>query len=375
MTDEPLLPAPQPLESLPSGLRPHLPKLRRRLILWAASILGLIVVLAIVAVVWFRYELSPVSNNSQQVIAVDIKSGLSSQQIADLLQQKKVIRSSLAFRIYSRLSRARDNLQAGSYLLKPSESIPQIVIHLEKGDVKRLKITFGGGSTLAIDQKVLAEAGFSQADIDAAFAADYSDIPIMASKPATASLEGYLYNDTYYFSTGVTAQTVVRTAIERLNQVVNDDNLAPGFTKHGLNMYQAITLASVVQAEENNPIYQPIVAQVFYNRLNAGMTLGSDVTALYGARQAGVPLPTDNISAASIAVGYDTPYNTRIHTGLPVGPVGNPGESALKAVANPTPTDALFFLSGDDNKLYTATTEAQHEQNRLDYCKIKCQVP
>jgi UPF0755 protein len=272
------------------------------------------------------------------------------------------------------LNRSRNNLQAGSYLLKPSESTPQIVAHLEKGDVKQLKVTFGGGSTLTIDKKVLAKAGFTESQIDAALRADYSDIPIIKDKPAGASLEGYLYNDTYYFSIGVSAETVIREAINRLNQIVTDDNLAAGFAAHGLNMYQAITLASVVQAEENNPEYQATVAQIFYNRLAAGMTLGSDVTALYGAQQAGTALPSDTLSATAASISYDSPYNTRIHTGLPVGPIGNPGEAALKSVANPKPTDALFFLSGDDNKLYTATTEQQHEQNIVEHCQIKCQI-
>ncbi len=372
---EPLLQPPPIIEELSSGKKPQKPrKVGRLILIWGGIVLGIIIVALAASILWFRYELSPASSNTQQALSVDITSGLTPPQIADLLEKKGVIRSSWAFRLYTRLSRSRNNLQAGSYLLKPSESTPQIVAHLEKGDVKQLKITFGGGSTLAIDKTVLAKAGFSAAEIDAALQADYSDIPVIKDKPASASLEGYLYNDTYYFSVGVSAQTVVRTAIERLNQVITDDKLAPSYTAHGLNMYQAITLASVVQAEENNPTYQATVAQIFYNRLAAGMTLGSDVTALYGARQAGIDLPSDNIAATSVAIGYDSPYNTRIHTGLPAGPIGNPGEPALKAVANPAPTGALFFLSGDDNKLYTATTEQQHEQNIIEHCQVKCQA-
>lgn len=372
---EPLLPAPQPLEELPSGLKPKPKKTGRLILIWASIVIGLVILALLTAVLWFRHELTPVSNDTKQTVAIDVEAGLTPPQIGDLLEKKGVIRSAFAFQIYGRLSRARDNLQAGSYLLKPSESTPQIVKHLEKGDVKQLKITFGGGSTIDIDKQVLIKAGFTATEVDAALQADYSDVAVLSDKPAGTSLEGYLYNDTYYFNTGVSAETVVRASIERLNQIITDNKLASGFTQHGLNMYQAITLASVVQAEENNSGYQATVAQIFYNRLNAGMTLGSDVTALYGVRQAGIPLPDDNISAAAIAVDYDSPYNTRIHTGLPIGPVGNPGESALKAVASPAPTDALFFLSGDDNKLYTANTDAEHEQNRIDHCQIKCQIP
>lgn len=373
--NEPLLsPPPVPVE-LPPETSSKKPKNTSRLILiWVGIVLGVLVLIILSSVLWFRHELKPITTDTKQALSVDIQSGLTPPQIGDLLEKKGVIRSAFAFQIYTRLSRSRNNLQAGSYLLKPSESTPQIVTHLEKGDVKQLKITFGGGSTLDIDKKVLAKAGFTEAQIDAALQADYSDIPVIKGKPADASLEGYIYNDTYYFNVGVSAETVIHKAIERLNQIVTDDNLAAGFAAHGLSLHQGITLASVVQAEENNPEYQSTVAQIFYNRLATGMTLGSDVTALYGAQQAGIALPSDTLSATAASIGYDSPYNTRIHTGLPIGPIGNPNEASLKAAANPKPTDALFFLSGDDNKLYTATTEQQHEQNITDHCQIKCQV-
>jgi UPF0755 protein len=129
-------------------------------------------------------------------------------------------------------------------------------------------------------------------------------------------------------------------------------------------LYQAITLASIVQREEPDATSQKQVAQVFYLRLAKDMPLGSDVTAYYGADQIG----------AERAVTVDTPYNTRIHTGLPPGPIATPGLTALQAVAAPASGDYLYFLSGDDDVTYFAHTDEEHEANIKAHCQIKCAI-
>lgn len=103
-------------------------------------------------------------------------------------------------------------------------------------------------------------------------------------------------------------------------------------------------------------------AQVFLKRLKIGMVLGSDVTAFYGAIKDGVPP----------SVTYDSPYNTRIHKGLPPGPISNVTDSSLYAVAHPANTDWLYFVAGDDGKTYFAKTEAEHEANVSKYCHKLC---
>jgi UPF0755 protein len=96
-----------------------------------------------------------------------------------------------------------------------------------------------------------------------------------------------------------------------------------------------------------------------------GMTLGSDVTYQYAAKKLGVaPNP-----------GLESPYNTRIHAGLPPGPIASPGKSALLAVANPASNDYLFFLAGDDNVMHYAKTDAEHQRNIVQYCQKKCSQP
>ena len=121
-------------------------------------------------------------------------------------------------------------------------------------------------------------------------------------------------------------------------------------------------MASIIQREVSNPEDQRIVAQVFYRRLAEGMRLESDVTYQYICDKLGVPRD----------VKYDSPYNTRLYAGLPIGPISNPGRSALLAVASPADTNYLYFLSGDNDITYFAYTNEEHEQNRENYCAIKC---
>jgi UPF0755 protein len=104
------------------------------------------------------------------------------------------------------------------------------------------------------------------------------------------------------------------------------------------------------------------VAQVFLTRLHQGMSLGSDVTAFYGSIAAG----------KSPSLHYDSPYNTLLHTGLPVGPISTVSESSLKAVANPAQTNWLYFVAGDDGMTHFSNTLQQHQDNIAQYCHKLC---
>jgi UPF0755 protein len=303
---------------------------------------------------------------------VTIASGSTPTQIADTLVEKKLIRSTKVFDVYIRLTKTRDKLQAGTFVLSPSLSTNEIVDHISSGKVDTFKITFFPGGTVKDSSKkslktkfdvqsVLLKAGFSQAEIDSALGATY-DSPLFAGKPAGTSLEGYVYGETYTADSSMTASQVLQMAFDEYYKQIQTNDIVAGFKAQGLSLYEGLTLASIVQAEMgSHPADMPQVAQVFLKRLNTGMPLGSDVTAYYGADKIG----------ANHAVTVDTPYNTRIHAGLPPGPISTPSLAALKAVAHPAAGDYLFFLSGDDGKTYFATTDAQHEANKV-HCQQLC---
>jgi UPF0755 protein len=340
-------------------------KSAKKIVLWCFGVLiVLIVAFAATAYAWYVMALAPVNSQNSEKTRVEIVEGSSPSDIGDLLEEKQLIKSSFAFDLYTRLSGTRSQLQAGTYSLMQSESTEQIVRHLVSGNVDEFSITFLPGATLADNRKGLIKAGYSEAEVDAALKKTY-DHPLFASKPSTADLEGYVYGETYSFSADATVEEVLVRTFDEFYAKIQANDLIAGFEKQGLNLYEGITLASIIQREVPEAGDQKQVAQVFFKRLKMDMQLGSDVTAYYGADKIGV----------SRSVGVDTPYNTRIHKGLPPGPIGTPGLTALQAVAAPASGNYVYFLSGDDEVTYFAVTNDEHEENIKNHCQVKCSIP
>ncbi len=342
------------------------PKKRRSLRQWIIGSV-IVVVLVIIAAAtasysWYQQQLTPVSTDTTKHIRVTIAPGTAPSAIADQLQTSGVIRSSLAFTLYARLSHAENNLKAGAYSLQPSLSTSAIINHLVTGKQDTFRVTFLPGDTLANDRKALISLGYSSTEVDTALSKTY-DHPLFATKPVGTDLEGYLYGETIEFDSSATVESILTRFFDQYQDFIVTNNIVDGFKKQGLTLYQGITLASIVQREVAGDD-QPQVARVFLNRLKAGMTLGSDVTYQYAAKKLGVaPDPT-----------LDSLYNTRRYAGLPPGPIATPGNKALLAVANPATNDYLFFLSGDDNVTYFAKTDAEHQQNIALHCQKKCAI-
>lgn len=324
---------------------------------------------------WYYYQLSPVNNNSHQTIQITINPGTSPTEIGKTLEKESVIRSAFAFNIYLRISGNINILKAGFYNLSPADSTQQIVEHLVYGSTKTFNITFYPGAILKDNSdklaskktdvySVLKNAGYSDEEINLAFTATYNS-PLFDGKPETADLEGYVFGETYNFNEGVSVKEILQRTFDEYYKKIQDNNLIEKFESHGLNLYQAITLASIVQREVSNPTDQKQVAQVFYKRMEIGMALGSDVTYQYIADKLGIARDP----------GIDSPYNTRMYAGLPPGPISAPGLSSLIAVAEPATGDYLYFLSGDDGIMYYAYTNEEHESNIIDHCAINCSTP
>lgn len=365
----------QPINGQPTGL--NRPKKRFNLSgHWVIfGILALLVLSVAGALAWYYVQLKPRSDDKSQLVLVTVEAGSTPDDIGKLLVDKSVIRSALAFNIYTRLSSTRGNLQAGSYRLSPAESTPDIVKHLVNGSVDQFSITFFPGAMLADTSdkpqaekqdvtSVLERAGYSAAEISAALSVSYNS-PLLQGRPTTANLEGYVYGETYNFNIGATAEDILGATFDEFYEKIIDNDIIKGFAKQDLTLYQGITLASIVQREASNPEDQKQVAQVFLTRLEMGMPLGSDVTFIYAANKMGVePIST-----------LQSPYNTRINVGLPPGPIASPGLSALVAVASPASGDYVYFVAGDDGRVHFARTLAEHEANISNYCTTECNKP
>jgi len=366
----------QPITSEQSGIKVVKQKSPKKIIfLILATISALLIGVIVGSFFWYNEQIKPLNSSDTKLKIINVESGSTPGQVSRMLEDEGIIRSALVFDIYVKLSGKQDLLQAGTYRLTPSESVAQVVEHLLSGTVDQFSVTFYPGATLtdffpnSSSKKydvttALKTAGYSDNEISQALAASYNS-PVLDGKPLLADLEGYVYGQTYNLNTGTSAEAAIQRALDEFYSVVKDNGLIKKFKAHGLSLRQGIILASIIQSEASDPIEQKQVAQVFYSRLALGMMLGSDVTYQYIADKTGVARDTN----------LDSPYNTRRYTGLPPGPISVPGLSALMAVADPASGDYLFFLSGDDDKMYYAKTDAEHQANIVNHCLVKCSTP
>lgn len=330
--------------------------------LWAFGCVVLVLVVATLCV-WRFYSLNlrPVSKDAKTQ-SITIATGATPSAIADLLHNHGIIRNAWTFERYVQSQGVSQYLQAGTYSLSPSQSVPDIVGQLTHGKVTTQLVTILPGQRLDQIEQSLINDGFKKSDVEAALQpAQYEGNAALVDKPVGNSLEGYLYPDSFQRASGTSAATIVQESIAEMQTHLTPD-LRAAFAKEGLSTYQGIILASVVEQEVSNQSDRAQAAQVFLKRLSIGMPLGSDVTAMYGSRLAG----------QGTSLTYDTPYNTLIHTGLPPTPISNVSNSSLQAVAHPAATDWLYFVTGDDGVTHFSNTLQEHEQLTQQYCHKLC---
>lgn len=309
----------------------------------------------------YNANLAPVSN-SQKRVPITVASGATTNDVAILLKQHGLIRQTWAFEWYIRVNNLRDSLKAGTYELSPSQSVSDIASVIANGKVATDLVTILPAQRLDQIKQAFVKSGFKSADVEAALNPGlYTDEPALADKPASASLEGYLYPDSFAKTADTKPETIIRESLELMQKHLTPD-VRQGFVQQGLTVHQGIILASIVEQEVGKVSDKPLVAQVLLKRLHTGMPLGSDPTAFYGAIIAGKEPTLD----------YDSPYNTRLHTGLPPGPISNVSDSSLRAVVSPANTDYLYFVAGDDGVTHFSHTLAEHQAATQQYCKKLC---
>lgn len=332
--------------------------------IWLLLTALIIVSVAGAVIVRHKYDeyMQPVSSNQSSRIFT-VKQDSSVKEIADDLEQARLIRSSWAFQLYVQRKDEATQLQAGTYALSPSASTPTIVKTLTTGRVATRLVVILPGRRIDQVRADLINDGFDPAAVDRALdPAGYTDLPALAFKPASVTtLEGLLWPDSYQKQPNTDPSVIIRESLVEMGQHLTPDVQA-GFAAEGLTPYQGVTLASIIIQEVNKPGDQAQAAQVFLSRLKNGSSLGSDVTARYGAIAAG---HAPNLT-------YDSPYNTLIHTGLPPTPISTISAGALSAALHPAATDWLFFVTGDDGTTYFSHTGAEHQALTDKYCHKLC---
>lgn len=366
---------PKTPETIIPNLTPKL-SLKKTPKIWLWVLLGLVFVALLgagLAYFWYQDALKPLSDDANAK-AFTVGQNESVSVIAKKLNEESLIKNPLAFEIYNRLNGTSGQLRTGTYLLKPNMSIEEIVKLLITGKTEQKVVTFYPGSTLNFrhndrdktltHREALKSAGFSDEEIDSAFAKVYADHPLFKLLPGVEDLEGLIYGDTFYYAIDASLESVLRYNFDHYYKVINDNGLVDKYKEQGLELYQGIILASIIEREALSKADRAQVSQVFLKRYREGMKLGSDVTYQYICRLLGVP---NNYQ-------IDSPYNTRRYEGLPPTPIATPSLSSLLAVANPAEGDYVYFLAGDDGVTYFAYTYAEHERNIRDHCKIGCSV-
>lgn len=321
---------------------------RRMLIILGASA-G---VLAAAFLIWLFAALRPADPDSSEVSTYTLRSGVGSSELAEDLSDKGLIRSASAFNAYITLTGMRGQLQAGSYDLSPADSARDIANKIAAGHVAANRLVVPEGTTINKLKEIAEQRGVKPEELDEALKAEYPH-DFVKARPKGVSLEGYLFPDSYDLVRPVRAKALVQQMLDNFAKKVSGTDYAQKFAAQGMNLHQGITLASIVEREVKSDEDRALVAQLYINRLKAGMPLQADPTTQYAAELMGKPFD----------LRLDSPYNTYAYRGLPPGPIANPGLSAMKAVAYPKANDYLYFLSGKDGKTHFAKTLQEHERN------------
>jgi UPF0755 protein len=312
---------------------------------------------------WLAYEWqTPYQGYSGQAAVVDVPRGVSTRGIADRLERAGVVRSALAFEIWSRWHHEQ-RLEAGEYRFDRPLPMTDVFETVAAGRVWTVTLTVPEGWTMFDIADAVARAGLASR---AAFLrAARNPEPIRDLAPNVPTLDGFLFPATYQFPHRTTAQAVVDTMVRRFRQVwggLTQEDPPSG----NLSAERVVTLASLVQEETPKESERPIIAGVFANRLRLGYPLECDPSVVYALKMEGKY--DGDLRPAELHLA--SPYNTYLHYGLPPGPIGNPGIPSLKAALHPAKVDYLYFVANGSGGHSFSATLAEQERNIRRYRKL-----
>jgi len=293
--------------------------------------------------------LAPVAAEAEPVI-FEVPRGASLRSIAARLEAEGLIRNAGAVTLLARYRGFGSALRAGEYRLSPASAPDEILETLAMGRVVTYEVSVPEGFTAAMIAARLEAAKLANAEEFLAWVRD-------PASPAAhgvegASLEGYLFPETYRLPRGFTVREIAAMFVSQFLEVWRE--LGPRARARNLSMHQVVTLASIVEKETGIPEERGLIAAVFLNRLKRGMRLETDPAVIYG-----IPHFDGNLRRADLE-DPGNPYNTYLIAGLPPGPIANPGRDALAAVVDPPDVDYLYFVSRNDGTHHFSRTYSDH---------------
>lgn len=302
--------------------------------------LGLLLAALSLAVAVYLFQLleHPRQPPSPSEVTLFFPFGTSTSEIFRRLASEGVVRSAWFAEAYYRLARSATPLQAGEYRFARPTPLSQVIDRMNRGDVVRHIIVVPEGLTAEETFELFWTRGISRPQ---AFRNALKNPQLIASIARGApDLEGFLFPDTYEVTRSTSARQIVETMLANFRRYFTPE-LRKRARELGLTLPETVALASIVQKETSLEREGPIIAGVYWNRLRRGMRLQADPTVAYALKIDGKWTGTLYRSD----YGYESPYNTYLHEGLPPGPICNPGLAALKAAASPAKTDFLYFVA------------------------------
>ena len=335
-------------------------KLRRR-----TSIIVLSFALAIAGFFYLYNQIYFSHGNSEANVMFSIKKGEGNEEIAFNLQKEGLVPNRFYFLIYLSGRNLLGKIYPGDYMLSGDLTIPEIAEIITNPQKVFVKLTFPEGWTAEQIAGRLNENGFDGGAFLELVNNPSEDIvsqfSVLADKPQKASLEGYIFPDTYKFSKDATPEGILKKILSNTENKF-DEELREEAKKQGKTVFEILTMASILEREVSTPEDFQIVSGIFWRRIAIGQALQSDATLEY-------VLKTRDFQHSFEQTRIDSPYNTYINKGLPPGPVSNPGLETISAALRPKKTNYLYFLTDPNNlknTVYSVTFE-EHVKNKQKY--------
>ena len=287
-------------------------------------------------------------------VAVAIDAGMSARAIGVRLEAFGLVRSALFFEAAARYRGLAGRLEAGRYRLDGSRSLNQLLDDLLDAPLEMVRVTIPEGLTRRQTAGRLRAAGLADS---ARFVAATESLRLLSELGVEAgTLEGYLFPETYFLPPDVTEEEIARHMVAEFFRVF-DDSLAVRLPELGLSLHQAVTLASIVEGEAMVAEERPVIAAIFHRRLGLDRRLESCATVEFALGVQKERLTNEDLQVVS-------PYNTYRHSGLPPGPICNPGRASLHAALHPPQTGYFFFVARGDGTHEFSRTNREHEAAR-----------
>jgi len=335
------------------GKRRNRVKSRGRLLVGAGALIGIILVGAFSFYNMYMDRASePVEPGSEEFISVTIPSGAGTGRIAEILMENGLISNTTVFKLKSKSKDYDGKYQAGHYSISPGMTMDEIMELLLSGKADTVRFTIPEGYDIKrVAEKLSAEGLIDVDEFMNEVENGVFDYDFLADAPAGPErLEGFLFPDTYEIFATADEHDIIDKMLYQFSKVFTEE-YEDRAKELGMSVRELITLASIIEREAQISEDRPVIASVFYNRLEIGMPLQSCATVQYIL---GEQKPVLSIEDTRI----ESPYNTYLIKGLPPGPIASPGADSIRAALYPAETKYLFFLAkGDGSHAFSETYE------------------